>query len=217
MWKVCADQVIRRFRHWIGQTQSDKPFVQVGIRQRYNVSEAQLKVLASQRVLSVVLDQRLQAGKVQVRRKVIVWNPALRTSADETVLDPPTAPGRHTRMTEAAMSDSCFNASLLVKCVKNKSGCGTRRTGWSLSQIYRSVGPGRCRLSRRSPRRSPESGARPSAGLPSCGHETRALKVAVPSILETTITNRDKMSWIHLKSLFQKTKKAPRQNKSNNV
>lgn len=81
----------------------------MGIRQRYNVSEAQLKVLASQRVLSVVLDQRLQAGKVEVGREIEVGNPALRTSANEAVLDPPTAPERHAGMT-GAVRDSCFNA-----------------------------------------------------------------------------------------------------------
>lgn len=73
---------------------SDKPFVEVWLQHRYNVSEAQLKVLASQRVLSVVLDQRLQAGKVEVGREIEVRNPALGTSANEAVLDPPTAPER---------------------------------------------------------------------------------------------------------------------------
>lgn len=60
---------VRTLKWW---DTGDRPFVQVRIRQGYDVSEAQLKVLASQRVLSVVLDQRLQAGKVEVGREVKV-------------------------------------------------------------------------------------------------------------------------------------------------
>lgn len=64
----------------------------MGVQQRYDVGEAQLEVLASQWVLSVVLDQRLQVGEVEVGREIEVRHPALRTSANQTVLDPPAAP-----------------------------------------------------------------------------------------------------------------------------
>lgn len=38
----------------------------------HGVREAQVEVLAAQRVFSVVLDQGVQTGKVQVRRHVVV-------------------------------------------------------------------------------------------------------------------------------------------------
>lgn len=75
---------------------SDEPFVLVRLDQRYDVSKAQLEVLASQWVLTVVLDQRRQAGKVEVGREKEVGSLALRTFPNQTVLDPPTAPETHT-------------------------------------------------------------------------------------------------------------------------
>lgn len=62
---------------------------------RYSISEAQLEILAAQRVLLVVLDQGIQAGEVQVSRQKIVSASLLRADANPTVLDPPTAPKTH--------------------------------------------------------------------------------------------------------------------------
>lgn len=45
------------------------PLLQVGAGLRHSLSEAQLEVLAAQRVVSVVLDQREHAGEVQVGRQ----------------------------------------------------------------------------------------------------------------------------------------------------
>lgn len=53
--------------------------------------------------------------------------------------------------------------------------CVTRKTVWSLWQIYHSLGPRRCRLFRQSLRSNCGSVARPSACPPSCDRETMAL------------------------------------------
>lgn len=74
----------------------DRPFVEMGAGLRHGVGEAQLEVLAAQRVLPVVLDQGDQAGKVQVGRQVIVGASLLRAHANAAVLDPPAAPETHT-------------------------------------------------------------------------------------------------------------------------
>ena len=63
---------------------------------RHGVGEAQLEVLAAQRVLPVVIDQGVHAGEVQVGRQVEVGEPPLGAGADTTVLDSGSAPGTHT-------------------------------------------------------------------------------------------------------------------------
>lgn len=73
----------------------DRPFVEVWAALRYSIGEAQLEIVAAQRVLPVVLDQGNQAGKVQVSRQKIVSASLLRVDANTTVLDPPTAPKTH--------------------------------------------------------------------------------------------------------------------------
>lgn len=70
----------------------DEPFLQVRVGLRHGAGEAQLEVLAAQRVLPVVLDQRVHAGEVQVWRQVEVRVRPLRTRADAAVLDSPAAP-----------------------------------------------------------------------------------------------------------------------------
>lgn len=62
---------------------------------RHSISETQLEVLAAQRVLSVVLDQGNQAGKVQVGRQEIVRVALLCAHANAAVLDTPTTPETH--------------------------------------------------------------------------------------------------------------------------
>lgn len=56
--------------------------------------------------------------------------------------------------------------------------CVTRKTGWSLWQIYHSLGPRRCRLFRQSLRSNFGSVARPLACPPSCDRETMAVNSA---------------------------------------
>lgn len=72
----------------------DRPFVEVWAGLRHSVGETQLEVVAAQRVLSVVLDQGNQAGKVQVGRQEIVGASLLGADANATVLHPPAAPRR---------------------------------------------------------------------------------------------------------------------------
>ena len=62
---------------------------------RHSVSEAQFEVLAAQRVVSVVRDQGVHAGKVQLWRQVVVSVRAVETRANTTVLDSSTAPAIH--------------------------------------------------------------------------------------------------------------------------
>lgn len=73
----------------------DRPFIEVWAGLGYSIGETQLKVLAAQRALSVVLDQGNQAGKVQVRRQKIARASLLSANTDATVLDPPVAPKTH--------------------------------------------------------------------------------------------------------------------------
>ncbi|TNN53342.1 hypothetical protein EYF80_036496 [Liparis tanakae] len=63
---------------------------------RHGIREPQLKVLASQRVVPVVLHQGEHAGEVQVGRQVEVRERPLCNRADATVLDSPVAPEVHT-------------------------------------------------------------------------------------------------------------------------
>jgi len=77
---------------------SDPPLLQVRVWLRHGVREAQLKVLAAQRVFPVVLDQGVHAGEVQVGRQVEVRERPLCNRADATMLDSPVAPEVHTEI-----------------------------------------------------------------------------------------------------------------------
>ena len=76
--------------------QRHSPFCSMGRGLRHGVGEAQLEVLAAQRVFSVVVDQGVHAEEVQVGRQVEVSEPPLGAGADPTVLDSPSAPETHT-------------------------------------------------------------------------------------------------------------------------
>lgn len=150
------------------------PLVEMWIGLWHSISETQLEIMAAQRVLSVVLDQGTQAGKVQVSRQKIVRASLLCADANTTVLDPPAAPKTQER--ERTRSHSHNVKSQIGRNPINV----TRRTGCSLGHIYHWIGPRRCRLfspSRRSTRRS---AARPFAFRLSSDHETTARCSAGP-------------------------------------
>lgn len=168
---------------------------------RHSVREAQFKVLAAKRVFSVVLNQGVHAGKVQVWRQEVESVCPLWTWANATVLDPPTAPE--------------IRAEVYASCVKGKYSClkyitqfvwfksnknldmGTRRRGWSLWHKYHWLGPGRCHLFPRSLHSNHGSVARPSACPPSCNRETTALKCAGPGTVKDKNNTYTFVLWQH--------------------
>lgn len=83
-------------------TRCHRPFVEMRVELRHSVGETQLEVVAAKRVVSVVLDEGGQAGKVQVGRQVVVGPPVLGAHAHAAVLDPPVAPGAH-KMADSAV------------------------------------------------------------------------------------------------------------------